>query len=109
MSHAQGRQPSQAVPPAPIVPGYPNDPDVPDIYAEGVALNISFNAFSLIFNRIMRDPALPVPVAVVRVSPQQAAVMARLLRKSIRDFEAVAGKINIPTEVLKAIGLEGEE
>ena len=105
MGKSTGPDPSAAIP---LQPGYPNDPDVPDMYAEGVGVLAGYNSFSLVFNRIAGDPASATPIAVVRVSPQQAKLMTMVLEKAIRDYEEAFGELRIPEQLVKQLGIEKE-
>lgn len=105
MGKATSQDPDQA---ATIQPGYPNDPSIPDVYAEGVGILGGFNSYSLIFNRAAGDPLSSTPVAVIRVSPHQAKIMAMLLGKAVRDYETAFGALHIPEQVLRQLGLEQE-
>lgn len=75
--------------------GFPNDPTVPDIYAEGVAILTSPVDISLVFNRFMRNPPTSTPVGTVRMSPQQALITMKMIRKSLISFEKGHGKIHL--------------
>ncbi len=102
MSHGgpQGQSPS-----TPQILGFPNDTSIADIYAEGVIVLSQPNSIAFIFNRVMGTPPVPVPVAVIRVSPEQAKVMSLVLAKTIRDFEEQIGRIPVLRDALASLGL----
>lgn len=79
---------------------------VPDVYADGVSIQAGYAGVALIFNRTAGDPPAPVPVAVVRTSPQQALVLVQLLRKVLRTYESDVGKINLPDDLYDALEID---
>ena len=86
----------------------PSDASLPDIYADGVTVQAGYAGFTLIFSKSSSDPAPPVPVGIVRMSPQQALVMTQLLRKILKSYEGDIGKISIPEALFDALEIEKE-
>ena len=86
----------------------PNDPNIPDMYAEGVAITITYNSVVFVLNKGQGTSQSPVPIGVVRMSPQQAYLVVQLLRKALKQYEVDAGKIPIPEQILKDLDIERE-
>jgi hypothetical protein len=93
---------------APIEIRFPEEGAVPDLYADGVAVQGGPYGFSVIFTRSGNDPLAPTPVAVMRMSPQQTFVLARQLAKVVRIYEDQIGKINLPPAFLESLGIAEE-
>ena len=82
--------------------------DTPDIYANQVGMTIGVYDVILKFGQIT-DPKEGHKIkAVVRMSPQHAKVFAMLLNKNLKMYEKDIGKINLPFEMIKELGLEEE-
>lgn len=45
-------------------------------------------------------------LALVRMSPQHALVMSKLLQKNVAKYQEVFGKINLPEGMFRELGLE---
>lgn len=88
--------------------GYPNDPSVPDVYAEGVAVQIGYTSIGLVFNRVTNHPPRITPVAVVRMSLQQALVTTQILRKALKDYEKNVGPLQVPHALLAELEIDEE-
>ncbi len=84
---------------------YPNDPSVPDVFADGLGVQLNYSAVSLVFTRVMKDPPIASPVAVVRISPQQALLISHVLRGMVATYEKQFGTIHIPDELAAALGV----
>ena len=113
MSSSGGHKPPQGPkspqqPEKPEVLPIPNDPDVPDVYAEGVYLYVTYNSFIFTFNKALGKQPANSPVAVVRMSPQQAFLMMQILRKSLKEYERDVAKFVVPDQLLKSMGIEIE-
>lgn len=100
-------QPLQQSPKKAVAP-IPNDPTIPDVYAEGVQMYVTYNSFSFVFNKGLGKPPDVLPVAVVRMSPQQAHLMMLILRKSLREYEKGVGEFKVPEQLLKSMEIEQE-
>ena len=83
--------------------GLPNDPAVPDIYADGANIQVNLSGVNIIFTRSMKDPPTPVPVTVVRISAVQALILTQVLRKVLAAYEQQIGPIAIPDALLEAL------
>lgn len=88
--------------------GYPNDPSVPDVYAEGVSIQIGYTSVGLIFNHITRQPPEVTPVAVVRMSLEQALVTTQVLRRALRDYQKNVGPLRIPQALMDQLDIDEE-
>ena len=90
-------------------------PDVPDIYTDGVSLNIS--PFGCLLNFGLSPAVAPAaaggmaqPVATVRMSLEHLKIMAFLLRRQLRDYERQAGvEVAIPGDVLNQLRIGRED
>jgi hypothetical protein len=90
-------------------------PDIPDIYTDGVSLNIS--PFGCILNFGLSPAVAPAaagvmaqPVATVRMSLEHLKIMAFLLRRQLRDYERQAGvEVTIPADVLNQLRIGRED
>lgn len=87
---------------------FPEDPMVPDIYADGAGLLAGLFGFSIVFTRSGNDPLAPTPLVVVRMSPQQALVLARQLTRVVGLYEDQIGKITLPEAFLQSLGVAQE-
>lgn len=87
---------------------------VPEFYADSVNFELSVYGATLEFGKLRKPPPNftgpppSTPVAVVHMSPQHAKVMAKLFFRSMKEYEAKVGKINIPGDLLAGLGLEEE-
>jgi hypothetical protein len=84
--------------------------EVPDIYSDNV--NIVASAYDLTLRFMKSDPGSTLgkipdfqQAANVRMSLQQAKILAILLRKNLAEYERQAGMINVHPEVCKALGV----
>ena len=90
-------------------------PDVPDVYTDGVSLNIG--PFGCTLNFAMSPPvaqaapgALAQPVGTVRMSLEHLKVMAFLIRRQLRDYERQSGvEVAIPADVLNQLRIGRED
>lgn len=87
---------------------FPDDPSIPDIYADGVRIYGAFQSFSFVFNKSLGDPNSNAPLAVVRMSPQQTFLMTQMLRKSLKQYVAEVGEIHVPPQILAELGIDME-
>jgi len=88
--------------------GLPNDPAVPDIYADGANIQVNLSGVNIIFTRSMKDPPTPEPVTVVRISASQALILTQVLRKVLTAYEEKIGPIAIPDALLEALQIGRE-
>ncbi|MGH2411607.1 MAG: hypothetical protein ACRDGS_14750 [Chloroflexota bacterium] len=85
---------------------------LPDFYAEGVQVQAGYQTIRLVWVQYSgldmgSNPQLE-PLAVTRMSPQQALVMAYVLRDTMRNYEKMFGKINLPDDVRHAMHVTGD-
>jgi len=82
--------------------------DVPEFYVNSV--NFITSVYDVQMNLgITRGPNIqPKQVAVVRMSPQHALAVYKLLGKNIQAYEDKFGKIPLSQEILNILGL-GED
>lgn len=88
--------------------------DVPDLYIDSVRIAVGPYGFVLeLGNQGVADtPGSEKPpirrLALVRMSPQHALVLARLLEKNVRQYEERIGKIQLPSDLYRDLGLDPE-
>jgi hypothetical protein len=76
---------------------------VPEFYTNAVRFIIHFYDVQLIFG-VRTDPEKPIKdIAVMRMSPQHALVMSKLLEKNLRAYEKQMGKISLPQPLLEQL------
>lgn len=103
------RPDQQAVPTITLtVAGLPDDPSVPDIYSDGANLQVHLSGINIIFTRTMKDPPVPVAVAVVRMSAVQALILTQSLRKILAIYQQQIGPIAVPDALLEALDIGRE-
>jgi hypothetical protein len=89
--------------------------DHPDIYTDGVSLNIG--PFGCILNFGLSPAVAPAaagtmaqPVGTVRMSLEHLKIMAFLLRRQLRDYERQSGvEVPIPIDVLNQLRIGRED
>ncbi len=95
-----------------------NDPDrVPEFYANSVSLAMSAFDATLTFGvqdlskidqtkPVVPGVVLPTKtIAMVRMSPQLALILSKVLSRSVEQYEAQNGKIPVQSELLKQLGI----
>ena len=90
------------------------DPQIPDVYCDGAQINLSpVDAVLLLSKRSPNvgttEPARP--VAYVRMSLEQAKIIAIILRKILKGYEEaqLGDQIQLPTPVWQQLGLSPQE
>ncbi len=79
---------------------------IPDFYVNSVSFGISVYDVQMNFG-VQSGPDSPMEdVAVIRMSPQHALVMTKMLLKNLQSYEKQVGKINLPQELLEEMGIE---
>ncbi len=90
-----------------------NDPEIPELYCDGVQVGLS--PFTAIFSLTMQPAGqtgamAPLKVANVRMSLEHAKVLAIMLRKQIKSFEAQMGvDIQLHPQLYQQLGLSRQE
>jgi hypothetical protein len=87
---------------------YPNDPTVPDIFVEGVGIQLGLSSVSLVFNRATGYPPKMASVAVIRMTLPQALVMVQVMRRGLKDYQSKVGPIFVPGQMLEPLNLDTE-
>ncbi len=91
--------------------------EVLDFYANGIQIALSPFDATLVFG--LQVPPQPQqgtarqqsvkttfkPLVQIRVSPQLAAIVSRTLARGLEDYEKQHGKIPLPAELMKQLGL----
>lgn len=96
----------------PMVEDFFAKPETPDVYVDSV--KIAVGAYGLTLDMgvsgIPDAPGSEPPpirrILLARMSPQHALVLARLLQKNVDLYEERVGKIELPAELWKQLGLE---
>ena len=88
---------------------FPVTIESPEFYANQVQFRFGIYDITMLFQlRTGQDPKDVKTVALVRMSPQHALVMATMFVKNMNQYEQQIGKINLPEEHLKQLGLSEE-
>lgn len=83
------------------------DDTVPTYYASG--MDIVTSPWDITIRFSLREGPNPKdlrPIANVILSPQHALVVARLLTRTIEQYEQTIGKIDLPPRLLNDLGIE---
>lgn len=105
MSQPEPTQRNSPVELAPVVlaPG-----GAPDIYIDGIQVNASYVGVNLLLQRGMPPNGVPHVVGIVHMSPQQAFLLAQVLRRLMISYQEQFGVINLPDEILTSLGVSKE-
>lgn len=82
--------------------------DVPNVYANSVGMTMGVYDFILQFGQVTDPKDGPRINAVVQMSPQHAKVFGMVLLKNLKKYEKDIGKINLPSAMIKELGIENE-
>ncbi|MEX2158666.1 MAG: DUF3467 domain-containing protein [Dehalococcoidia bacterium] len=88
--------------------------DAPDFYADSVRIGAGPYGFvlDLGIQGIADTPASEPPpvkrVVLIRMSPQHALILAKLLTKNVGIYQERVGKINLPDKMYGELGLDPE-
>ncbi len=89
----------------------PEDPE--PVYSDGLSVGCAPFTVALMFtisNSPNRGNLPPRSVADIRMSPEHAKVMAIILRKQLKDFEAQMGRpIQVHPGVMQSLGISPTE
>ncbi len=89
----------------------PEEP-APDIYVDSVRIGVGPYGFALELGiqGVADTPESERPpirrLAMVRMSPQHALILSKLLQKNVRSYEEKIGKINLPDQMYRELGIE---
>jgi hypothetical protein len=78
----------------------------PDLYSDSVRVASTPYSFIFQFGLVTESPGEQKPVATVRMSPQHAWVLARILQRHIGEYEQNVAPIRLPAELLKDLGID---
>jgi hypothetical protein len=91
-----------------------SEPDVPEYYSDAVRIAVGAYGF-LIELGVQGPPDTPsseLPrvkrLALVRMSPQHALILARLIEKNVKIYQDTFGKIQLPAAVFEGLDLPPE-
>lgn len=84
-----------------------DEKEVPTYYASGVSMSMTPWDISIRFMLREGDTAKDIrPVANVILSPQHALVLARILTKTVEQYQQQVGKIDLAPRILNDLGIE---
>ena len=84
------------------------DGKAPDLYTNSVQFFVTPYEVTLVFG-LASEPNKPAQELVrVRMSPQHALVMSKLLDKNLLGYRESIGKINLPPRLYQDLGIEVE-
>lgn len=86
-----------------------SEKSVPDLYVNSTELQISIYDVQINFGIRSGSEEVPKDVAIIRMSPQHALAMSKLLLKNLRVYEEQVGKIYLPQNLLEELGIEGDD
>ena len=97
----------------------PDDDTPPEFYADAIRIGMTVYGFMFeLGSAEMPEPSQTHPegtpiaskrLALVKMSPQHAAVFSKLLQRHLTMYQEKFGRINVPPEVYRGLGLEPEE
>lgn len=85
--------------------------EIPDIYSDSVRFGVGPYGIILEFRRtVPPEPGGDAerkeePLVRVRMSPQHALIMAKLMLKNVREYEEKIGKISLPAGLYQELGV----
>ncbi len=98
-----------------MVEQFLSSPDEPlDIYVDSVRIAFGAYGFALELGTtgVADTPASEQPpirrIALVRMSPQHALILSKLLQRNVGLYQERIGKINLPSELYKELKLDPE-
>lgn len=88
--------------------------EVPEYYVDSVRIGSGAYGFALELGvqGLQDTPNSEIPgikrVAIVRMSPQHALILAKLLRQNVDAYQSKVGPILLPRALYESLGLEPE-
>lgn len=80
--------------------------DPPDLYTDSVRVASTPYSFIFQFGVVTESPGEQKSVATIRMSPQHAWVLARILEHHLKEYEHNVAPIQLPSELLKDLGID---
>ena len=81
----------------------------PEFYIDGYTIEAHQYTIQVTFTLVRPHQEEPTPIAVVRMSPEHAKVMAILFKRNVKDWETQLGvEIAIPPQVVETHGIDLE-
>lgn len=80
-----------------------------DVYVDSVRIGVGAYGFLLkmgVLDAGEEEKPIVLPLGQVRMSPQHAYVLAKLLQKNVDNYEKTIGKIDLPDKMLKGLDIE---
>ena len=79
-----------------------------DVYTNSVQFLVTPYEVTMVFG-LVSEPNKPAEELVrIRMSPQHALVMSKLLQKNLYGYRETVGKINLPSRLYQDLGIEVE-
>ena len=82
--------------------------DVPDIYADGVQVTASYVGVNINLLRSSQPDGAPQLVGIVRISPQQAALLSHVLQGLVAVYQDKYGTINVSEDMIRRLDVPRE-
>lgn len=80
----------------------------PEFYTDSLGMSANLYGFKFDFGLATESPGAQRTVATVRMSPQHALVMSKVLGKHLRAYQEEVGPISIPPQLLTELKLDEE-
>lgn len=78
----------------------------PDLYSDSVRVGSTPYSFIFHFGLLTESPGEQKHVVTIRMSPQHAWVLSRILQRHLEDYEQNVAPIQLPEALLKDLGLD---
>ena len=78
----------------------------PDIYTDSVRVASTPYSFIFQFGLVTESPGEQKPVATLRMSPQHAWVLSKILNRHVSEYESNVAPITLPRQLLDELGIE---
>jgi len=76
-------------------------PGIPEVYVDGFRIRVSPYTIHLTLSVANPETLQNRVAAIVRMSPEHAKVMAIIVARTLRGYEASNAEINLPVELLR--------
>jgi hypothetical protein len=84
------------------------DERAPDLYTNTVQFMVTPYEVTMVFGLSSEPNKPPKEIVRLRMSPQHALVMSKLLQKNLLGYRETIGKINLPPRLFQDLGIEVE-
>ena len=79
--------------------------EIPDFYINSAFIQASLYEFMFKFGLKTDQKKDPESIAIIRMSPQHAKVLGKLLVKNVDAYEKDVGEIKLPESLVKELGI----